>query len=48
MYKFYTLQYIRILFAASSCCIFLIFLTVAHMTFHSQSGETLELAYVNL
>ena len=38
----------RILFAASSCCIVLTFLAVVHMSFHSHSGENLELAYVNL
>ena len=40
-------QYIRILFAANSCCIFLTFLAVAHMIFYSHSGEILELAYVS-
>ena len=35
------------LFAAISCCIFLTFLVVVHMSFHSHSGETLELAYVD-
>ena len=44
----YIFQYIRILFAASSCCIFLTFLAVVHMSFHSRSGETLELRLCKL
>ena len=35
------------LFATSSCSIFQTFLAVVHMSVHSHSGETLELAYVN-
>ena len=35
------------LFAASSCSVFLIFLVVVHVSFHSHSRETLELTYVN-
>ena len=37
----------RILFAASSCWVFVAFLEVVHMSFHSDSGETLEIASVN-
>ena len=43
----YIFQYTRILFAASSCYIFLTFLAVLHRSFHSHSEEILELAYVN-
>ena len=35
------------LFTARSCWFFLTFLAVVHMSFHSHSGEALELAFVN-